>query len=398
MAFKPNTVEKMMEDIESRINEVNRMEKLYLNVFTQALYRVSDVLSGMLALVLKARNERDYIGNNFEFQEQKKKIDEIANSTNVNEVKLLLGDPDLIVDKMKDSPMTMLKKEFGIQNILIDQENVEKIVKVSYAPKSDVLLVKNRTNGHQDAETIQGRKLDHKAFNNVGIGIVFNENFEKFKKAFEVGDETQNKTYKLEIEDAILNISSVEIEDVHGYVGDILGLDVDVRVKGNLYEGAYFVIKAESGDFVAKFNPLKLQEGKYIEITLSRDISIEEDKMRSDSICLGMKIDINTFTDNMFVEEEIYQKIFQLNELRYTLLFYRDRLPYNVRLLSRKDNDKVYDVPLYPITIETLNLETENLYSDEAIEHALWKVLNALNFINSEKNKVEKILALEPTL
>ena len=148
MAFKTNTVEKIMENLEERENEINRKEKLYLNVFTQALYNVSDVLTGMLELVLKARNEQDYVENNFKFQEQKKKIDEIANTTNVNEVKLLLGDPELVVDKMKDSQETMLNPEFGIQNVLIDEENVEKIVKISYIPKSDVLLVQNKTNGH----------------------------------------------------------------------------------------------------------------------------------------------------------------------------------------------------------------------------------------------------------
>lgn len=398
MAFKTNTVEKIMENLEERENEINRKEKLYLNVFTQALYNVSDVLTGMLELVLKARNEQDYVENNFKFQEQKKKIDEIANTTNVNEVKLLLGDPELVVDKMKDSQETMLNPEFGIQNVLIDEENVEKIVKISYIPKSDVLLVQNKTNGHQDAETLQGQKLDHKAFNNVGIGIVFNDNFSKFQEAFELNENTQNKTYSLNVNGNILNLSNVQIEDVHGYIGDILSTDVDIRIKGNIYEGTYLIMKAESEDFVAKINPLKLIEGKYTEIALKRDVPIEDDKIRSDSINIGFKVDVNTFTNNMFVEEEVLQKIFKLNEIRYTLFFYRDRLPYVVNLLSRKDNDKIYPVSLYPITIESLNLETENLYDDDAIEHALWKVLNAMNFVNSEKNKVEKMLALEPTL
>ena len=117
-----------------------RKSLISVDVALQSFDMIHSIMSDMMRIVIDTKVNKDYVRNNFIFQEKKKEIEEIGRMTDINGTKVLLGEQQIVVDRMKDSSESIFKSEYGIDNLVIDEGILSKAFCCSAAITSSFVL------------------------------------------------------------------------------------------------------------------------------------------------------------------------------------------------------------------------------------------------------------------
>lgn len=374
-----------------------------IDVALQSFDMIHKIMIDMMQIIIDTKITKDYVRNNFEFQEKKKEIEEIGRTTDINGTKVLLGEPQIIVDKMKDSADSIFKAEYGIENIVIDDAILSKVFSFCYDKKKDSFGIVNTITGASEyIESYKFKNVDYVIFRNMDVAVLINDNIEKFKTICSETDELKNEAFDLSDDDACLQIKDLKIAEIQGYVGDIEDLCIYVDSYNNSEYKLF--IKGESGDFVALLNALSLKSGVCNELIFERNIITDDEKgrVRRDRLTLTFNVIENTFLyrnilkvladgSNPKIRSQENRVFARLNQIRNSIFLYRYAIPYCFNF-TFEEYDDLLDIEIQPVSYILEALLGENLYTEISLEHAMITMNSVINFVNQEREKIKTFL------
>lgn len=374
-----------------------------VDVALQSFDMIHRVTLDMMRIIIDTKINKNYVRNNFEFQEKKKEIEEIGRMTDINGTKVLLGEPQIVVDKMKDFAESIFKSEYGIDNIVIDEAILSKAFSFCYDKKKNAFgIVDLITGASEYLESYKFKNVDYVIFRNMDVAILVNDNIEKFKTICSETDELKNEVFNLSDDDAVLRISNLKITDIQGYVGDIKSLYVYIDAYSN--SEYKLVIKGESGDFIALLNALSFKSGENNDLVFERNVITDEEKgfVRRDRLTVSFDVIENTFlyrnvlttllnkTDPKLEHQE--NRVFaKLNQIRNSIFLYKYAKPYCFNF-TFEEYDDLLEIEIKPVSYILDSLLSENLYTESSLEHAMVAMNSVINFVNQEREKIKIFL------
>lgn len=385
------------------LKKYERKGLISIDVALQSLDMIHRVMLDMIQIIIDTKTNKNYVRNNFEFQEKKKEIEEIGRTTDINGTKVLLGEPQIVVDKMKDSPDSIFKAEYGIENIVIDEAILSKAFSFCYDKKKDSFGIVNIVTGASEyIESYKFKNVDYVIFRNMDVAILINSNIEKFKTICSETEELKNEVFELCDDDACLKISDLKIAEIQGYVGDIESLCIYID---SYHNSEYkLVIKGESGDFVALLNALLLKSGACNDLIFERNVITDDEKgsVRRDRLFINFNVLENTFlyrnilkvlidNDKAEIKPKENRVFAKLNQIRNSIFLYRYATPYCFNF-TFEEYDDLLDIEVQPVSYILDSLLGENLYTENSLEHAMMTMNSVINFVNQEREKIKMFL------